>query len=196
MKKNHAFTILELLVVIGIIAVLAALIFPAYRKVRENAQLMHLTVAQDNIKAGLAAYYNEYGIYPNGAMGTSQEIIEDEVIPSQPLTAKQNHYLIQCLGGDNVWLDGSAGGNPRKTMFCKPPVARLLNNVTDASGTFQCLVNPWGGFVNIYFDYNGDHKIKIGKYGDVSKPPTANTFAAFWSVYRNGAVTNISWRSE
>ncbi len=67
MKKNtyHFFTLVELLVVIGIIAILAALLMPALNKAREKAQQTECINQLKQISLGMEMYRNEFrGHFP------------------------------------------------------------------------------------------------------------------------------------
>jgi prepilin-type processing-associated H-X9-DG protein/prepilin-type N-terminal cleavage/methylation domain-containing protein len=58
------FTLVELLVVIGVIAVLIALLMPALSKVRKHAQEVHCAANLRSIGQALTMYTQQYGCYP------------------------------------------------------------------------------------------------------------------------------------
>ena len=63
-SRRRAFTLVELLVVIGIIAVLIALLMPALSKVRKHAQEVHCAANLRSIGQALTMYTQQYGCYP------------------------------------------------------------------------------------------------------------------------------------
>ena len=65
MRFRRAFTVIELLVVIGIIAVLLAILLPALEKVRENATTVKCATNLHTVGQSLAMYANDnHGNYP------------------------------------------------------------------------------------------------------------------------------------
>jgi len=61
MRKRNAFTILELLVVIGIVAVLAGLLIPAVSRARDQARLIACTNHLGQIAKSMNVYVLKYG---------------------------------------------------------------------------------------------------------------------------------------
>jgi prepilin-type N-terminal cleavage/methylation domain-containing protein len=63
-SQRPAFTLVELLVVIVIIAVLAGMLLPAINMVRRNAQNAAIAIELSNLEKAVEVYRNDKGDYP------------------------------------------------------------------------------------------------------------------------------------
>lgn len=68
---QRAFTIVELLVVVSILAVLVAAVFPAYTAIRRSQRVKRVEATVEAIASGVAAYQNDFGIGPPANPPTS-----------------------------------------------------------------------------------------------------------------------------
>ena len=99
-----AFTLIELLIVIAIIAILAALVFPITGAVK-RAQIKSLAQAElSQIETGIESYKTKYGVYP-------PDCIAPGSTPALPIYINQLYY--ELLGTTNngtlfTTLDGSS----------------------------------------------------------------------------------------
>ncbi|HVU08761.1 MAG TPA: type II secretion system protein [Verrucomicrobiae bacterium] len=100
-KANQwAFTLIELLTVIAVIGVLAALLFPAFATVKKHALIQRAQTEMGKIEAALESYKSAYGFYP----------------PDNTNNALVNPLYYELLGTTNnggtyQTLDGSASIN-------------------------------------------------------------------------------------
>jgi prepilin-type processing-associated H-X9-DG protein/prepilin-type N-terminal cleavage/methylation domain-containing protein len=63
-KRRSAFTLVELLVVIGIIGVLIAVLMPALGRARKHAQRVHCAANLRSLGQAMTMYTQQYGYYP------------------------------------------------------------------------------------------------------------------------------------
>lgn len=165
--KNKAFTLLELLVVISIIALLAGLLMPALAGARTAAKKAQAKMGADSIQVAILAFRNEYGTYPpvNG--------YQNDVA----LNHSQQSDLFKILMGDSSIADvNGASCNPRGLKFLE----------WSGSITNTVMLDPWNHEYQVVMDYDFDSTINILP----ATPITANV--AVYSFGANGVKTNLT----
>lgn len=95
--KRNAFTLIEMLIVIAIIAILAGLLFPAISKVKEQSKRIQCVSNLRNIGLALHLYANEWGQYPPMA---------DDMTAANPGPPNWGYGMIHCQ--DGIYAEKSA----------------------------------------------------------------------------------------
>lgn len=109
--RRAAFTIIELLTVIGIIAILVAILIPTVGKVRQSANDNRTRALFSQVITAIESYRQEYGYYPTFEYGNQSEnvfLLGDEV--------DIDHVFFTTLTGrqlDGSRIDDQNHPNPR-----------------------------------------------------------------------------------
>ena len=93
----HAFTLVELLVVISIIALLLGIIVPSYFSIREKAKYTKAKVTVKNLETAFKAYLDQYREWPAAfGAGAAQAIDENvvNILKGDPSAIADNGNLI------------------------------------------------------------------------------------------------------
>ncbi len=154
--RRRGFTLIEMLVVISIIVVLMAILFPVFATVRRKAREAQCWSNLHQLAAALKEYRNDHGRYPgppawNGTryVGGFSDLYPDYVDNSKLLICPDDQTARQL------------GDRARDIVYCS------YNGLTDAPTNY--------GFTAIYYNYNGYDGAVLS--GNIVQQPCTSTGA-------------------
>ena len=125
--RRSAFTLVELLVVIGIIAILAALVTPAVMRAQASARNAAIKAEIDMLHMAIMNYKNEYGGFPPCVSGTGPNSLAGKhvqrIFPRStpnPDSRSPDNAIVRWLKGyssDPTDPFGSVSGSTRDKLF-------------------------------------------------------------------------------
>ncbi len=127
--KQQGFTLIELMIVVAIIGILAAIAIPAYQDYTIRSQISEGLSLADGSKTAVAEYYNNYGSLPNSnssaGLATSSSITGNYVTSvavssGTGITVTYGNKVNAAVNGGTLILspDTTSGGSIRWT--CMP----------------------------------------------------------------------------
>jgi type IV pilus assembly protein PilA len=129
MKRQQGFTLIELMIVVAIIGILAAIAIPAYQDYIARAQVSEAVQLLGGGKTPMAEYYADRGIWPGGALSVmgnvSGKYVKSVIITSGAglsqstlvlqATMKPAGSVSKLIGNSTLQLTTTNGG---KTWSC------------------------------------------------------------------------------
>jgi prepilin-type N-terminal cleavage/methylation domain-containing protein len=134
-RFQSGFTLLELLTIMAIIAILAALLFPAIRNALQKTTHARALQECHQLASAFRAYHGQYGKWP---VVTNATVVVD-------------NNLRRILSGDHRVTTLPYQGNPHQTIF-------IEFNPKDLDST-GAVIDPWGNPYHCRFDHDGDDEV-------------------------------------
>jgi prepilin-type N-terminal cleavage/methylation domain-containing protein len=158
-KRCTGFTLVEILVVLGIIAILAALLFPAFGRARESARQANCQSNLQQIALAVDQYRKEEGRYPAmllDLLGEGTKFVEADGKTIGTLNANVPAYFKGGIDGLVCQDDDSIPELPRSSYgsLSKAPLAQALPAVQATA--FDTFVGDYGNYVWNYWGMRQD----------------------------------------
>ncbi|MDA0577364.1 MAG: type II secretion system protein [Verrucomicrobia bacterium] len=180
-SRRAGFTLIELLVVIGIIMILAALLFPAIASVKRKVRLNMALAEMAAIDQGWRAYMADYKGSPTNKFSAALESfeVESEVVPIKGDLAK-------TLMGQNL-----NENNPRERKYVE--FKRLDENGDPVTPWWRAGADRGGLDRYAYYvklDYNFDNYIEAGDNWRTDPPEgSVGSAVIVWSYNQDKSTT-------
>jgi type IV pilus assembly protein PilA len=137
-SMQKGFTLIELMIVVAIIAILAAIAIPAYQNYLIRSQVSEAMVLTGGTRTAVAEYYSNYGKWPTNneaaglptnAASISGKYVKDVTVANGVISATFNTNANSAIQKDTFTLSPSAnGGSFKWTCAPKTTVGTAVDN--------------------------------------------------------------------
>lgn len=143
-SRREGFTLLEILIVIGIMAVLAGLLFPGIQGALASGKKTQALAAIRDIVTGLKQYQVDYGRFPVPAGQAAEEVLDLDA----------GSAVLKVLLGENP-----QALNPKTERYIEPKIGKAGAGGLIGAGDDYALVDPWGQPYRVILDLNYDGRV-------------------------------------
>lgn len=199
-SHRSAFTLIELLTVIAIIAILMGLLFPAIGTIKEQARKTQAKNDVANIVAAVKQYYTEYGKYPPVQAADAATAGTDTIVGEPDAGAvADNNALFNTLRSIPEGLNSNPDYkyNPRRIVFFE---GKAVTDSTNPRAGFAdkqeatkkgAFYDPWGKQYTVVIDTNYDNVIKLDEqYNDFASSNAPRVGTGAFSLGKDGKLGN------
>jgi type IV pilus assembly protein PilA len=127
MKKQQGFTLIELMIVVAIIGILAAIAIPAYQDYTIRAQVSEGLNLSGGAKAAVTEYYQDRGDMPTS---NAEAGLDDSIAGKYVASVIVN-------GDGSGTLDVTYGGEAHSVLAGPPAVLNLVPDTQTSGGSVQ-----------------------------------------------------------
>ena len=128
MKKQQGFTLIELMIVVAIIGILAAIALPAYQDYTARAQVSEAFTSTAGLRTTISEFAQTNGAYPGTDTNPTAASLTVSGNYSSAAVTADTGVIIITMAGAGVAAAGVATG----TITLTPPVL-----ATNATGLFE-----------------------------------------------------------
>jgi prepilin-type N-terminal cleavage/methylation domain-containing protein len=182
-SNRSAFTLVEMLVVIGIIAILAGILLPALGRAKRAAYENQARTELRSIETAVKAYFAQYGKFPafNGQADVKYGL---NASGASDGSTRSNNELINVLRSVDAIGNTSHANNQRRIIFLEVP-----NKSLSSTAAFN---DPWGAEYRIVLDtdFNNECATQVTDFGNQGRIPSRNV--AVWSRGADGSSANAT----
>ena len=107
MRQKRGFTLIELMIVLGIIAILASIAIPSYNEYVRRSQLTEATNNLAAFRVKMEQYYQDNRTYLNGAACGA----------TTPSATEAKYFTYSCAGTASTYTMTATGSSPSTTGF-------------------------------------------------------------------------------
>ena len=212
MNRKHAFTLVELLAVIAIIALLSAIIFPVFARARDNASRSGDISSMNELRTSLQLYRQDQGGYPPALLGYVNRYTSGpnmgNVIPADQLTAALYPKRVRSLDTfrprpQRSKFDAVTGAVwPRAEVGGTRPIVdtngdNVIDNTDDTLGARQAYSNTDIVPLNRAFPFNAATNpaaefYQVSGYDVAQNPKSIGLRAGDWELRYTLFWTNFA----
>ena len=129
-KAQQGFTLIELMIVVAIIGILAAVAIPAYQDYVVKAKLSKVQSTIDPVKTALALYYQENGSFPNATIASTAPSATGNLWDS--IGIKVGEVITTIAESPTITVDGATNsGSTPPTVIIVLNLDKIKANTID-----------------------------------------------------------------